>query len=75
MYVIRANNEVIPAIKNRPQKLLRPSLFEGTELLRSGQIPRSPNHFPHIFSILSPSVTFKIALETSGARGDPLGKA
>ena len=44
MHMMRATNEATPAMRNRPQKLLRPMLFEETELVSSGQLGVCPNH-------------------------------
>lgn len=70
-----ADKEAVPAIRKRPQKLLRPRLSEVTIALESGQTVSEINQVFSIFFILSPSDTFRIALETSPTRGDPLGKA
>jgi hypothetical protein len=72
--IMRAKNAASPAIKNNPQKLLRLRILDETEVLESGQLPFLPNHASSICFILSPSVTFKIALDISGTRGEPLGK-
>jgi hypothetical protein len=74
MKIMRANNAASPAIKNNPQKLLRLRLLDVIEELDSGHVPFLPNHESSIRFILSPSVTFKIALDISGIRGEPLGK-
>jgi hypothetical protein len=74
MKIMRANNAASPAIKNNPQKLLRLRLLDEIEELDSGQVLFLPNHAPSICFISSPSVTFKIALDISGTRGEPLGK-
>ena len=73
MHVVRATHEATPAMRNRPQKLLRPMLFEETELVSSGQLGVCPNHAFSNCSILAPSVTFKTSLETSATRGEPFG--
>ena len=44
MHMMRATDEATPAMRNRPQKLLRPMLFEETELVSSGQLGVCPNH-------------------------------
>jgi hypothetical protein len=74
MKIKRAESEAIPAIKNNPPKLLRLRLFDEIKVLESGQLLCFPNHASAICFILSSSVTFRIALDTSGTRGEPLGK-
>jgi hypothetical protein len=69
-----ANKEATPAIRNRPQKLVRLRLLAETWVLESGQLVPIPSHAFSIVLIFSPSVTFKIALETSATRGEPFGK-
>ena len=44
MHMMRAIDEATPTVRNRPQKLLRPMLFEETELVSSGQLGVCPNH-------------------------------
>lgn len=68
-----AKNEAMPAIRNRPQKLLRLRWLEDREVFRSGQLFGFLNHLFSICCISSPCVTFKIALETSSVKGDFLG--
>jgi hypothetical protein len=72
--MMRADKEATPAMRNRPQKLERLRLSEETLGLESEQLESFPSHAFSIFFIFSPSVTFKIALETSAIRGEPLGK-
>ena len=73
--MMRAKNEATPAIRKSPQKLSRPRLFDENMLLGSGQVVSFLNHTPSISFIFFPSVTCSIALEMSGTRGEPLGKA
>ena len=70
----RANMEAIQAMTNNPQKLSRPRLLEETKVSDSGQLFVF-NHAFSIVLILSPWVTFRIALEISAAREEPLGNA
>lgn len=71
--MIRAKHEETPEMRNRPQKLSTPRLLESENMgLLTEQV--APNHLFSMFFISSPSVTFKIDLETSGTRGEPLGK-
>jgi hypothetical protein len=72
--MMRADVEATPVMRNRPQKLARLRLLEETWVLESGQLLSFPSHAFSISFIFSPSVTFKIALETSATRGEPLGK-
>ena len=44
MHMMRATDEVNPAMRIMPQKLLRSMLFEETELVSSGQLGVCPNH-------------------------------
>ena len=74
MHVMRATEEATPAMRNRPQKLLRPMLFEETELVSSVQLGLFPNQAFSNCNILAPSVTLKTFLETSATRGEPFGK-
>jgi hypothetical protein len=75
MNIMRAKRDATPAIKNKPQKLLRLRLLDVTEVLESGQLLCFPNKAFSISFILSPSVMFRTALDTSDTRGEPLGKA
>ena len=64
-------------MRNSPQKLSSPRLaFEesGCTVFGSGQSVFVPNHLVSIFLMVSSSVTSNIALETSGTRGESLGK-
>jgi hypothetical protein len=72
--MMRADKEALPAMRNRPQKLARLRPPEETWVLESGQLVCSPSHAFSICFIFSPSVTFKIALETSDTKGEPIGK-
>ena len=71
---MRANKETIPAIRNRPQKLSRLRLLEEIWVLELGDSLWSPSHAFSISFSFPPSVTFKIALETSDTKGEPFGK-
>lgn len=67
--------EITPVMIKSPAKLLKLRLDEcGLEFWLAHKL-RSPNHFFSIRIISSPSVTFKIALEMSATKGEPLGKA
>ena len=72
--MMRADKEAIPAMRNRPEKLAKLRLPEESWVLEFGQLVCSPSHAFSISFIFSPSVTFKIALETSDTRGEPIGK-
>lgn len=72
--MVRAIKLASPAIMNRPQKLARLKLFEDIEVVELRQIISSKKYLFSISIILGPSVTFRIALETSGTRGEPRGK-
>lgn len=72
---IKAKHEDNPEMRKRPQKLSTPRLLESENIgLVTEQVAFFPNHLFSMFFISSPSVTFSIDLETSGTRGEPLGK-
>ena len=72
--MMRADNEAMPAMRNRPQKLSRLRLPKETWVLELGQLLWSPNHAFSISFIFSPSVTFNTARETSDTKGEPFVK-
>ena len=74
MEMMRANKEATPAMRNRPQKLARLRLAEETWLLEFVQLFCCPSHAFSISFLFFPSVTFKIALDTSDTKGEPIGK-
>lgn len=73
--IIREIEEEIATMRNRPQKLLSPKLFDDTLVLWSGQLFCFPNHSFSALIILPPSVKFRIALDISGTSGEPIGNA
>ena len=73
--MMRDSDEETPAMRKRPQKLSRPRLSESEMVGFVSEHVASPaNHLFSISFMASPSVKFRIALETSGTRGEPLGK-
>lgn len=73
--MIRAKIAAMPAMRNNPQKLSRPRLSEETGVPRSGQLACLLKYAASICFNRLLSVTLRIALETSGIRGDCNGKA
>ena len=72
---IKAKHEDNPEMRKRSQKLSMPRILESENIgLVTEQVAFFPNHLFSMFFISSPSVTFKIDLETSGKSGEPLGK-
>ena len=74
MNMMRAKIAAMPAMRNSPQKLFKPRLLEETKVLESGQLACFLKYASSISFIFSLSVTFKIALETSGTSGECNGK-
>lgn len=73
--MMRDSDEETPAMRKRPQKLSRPILLESEMVgFVSKHVAFPANHLFSISLMTSPSVTFRIALETSGTKGEPLGK-
>lgn len=66
--------EAMPVMRKRPKKLAMLRLSEVRSLSLLGRLLRSPNHLFSISTILPPSVVFRMALERSETRGEPLGK-
>lgn len=68
-----ASVETTPVMRKRPENWYKLRLAEVTALFWLGQIV-SLNHLFWMATILSPSVTFSTALETSGTSGEPFWK-
>lgn len=67
--------ETAPVMRKRPAKLRKESLLELIASASALQLDFFSSLFDSISRSLFPSVMFKIALETSGTRGDPLANA
>lgn len=74
-YMMKAKAEVVATMTNNPEKLSNPKLLEleGSGAFESGELYDWGNHAFSIFIIFSPSVTFRIARETSVTKGEPIG--
>lgn len=77
----RVKTHIRKAMRNRSQKLSRPSCLDEVDGFGSGLVTGSGqvssfflNHASSSSFPLGDSATFRIALETSATRGDPIGK-
>ena len=65
----------VPAMRNRPQKLLKLSLEEVILEMEDHELSSFLNHFLCNWFIFSLSVTFNTALDMSATNGEPMGNA
>ena len=70
--MMRAKEAATPTMRKSPQKLLKLNLLKDLVDLESWQMVGFPIQLFSICAIFSPPVTFKIALDTSGTKGEPL---